>query len=130
MKFFERLVKDHITFTFSDTLDPLQIAYNPNKSTDNVISIPLNTALSHLDKRNTYIKTLFIDYSSAFNTIVTSKLIFTLSALSLQPAWYNWVLDFLTGHPQVVNVENSTSTLLILNTGVRAQSPPVLPVHS
>ena len=49
---------------------------------------------------------LFIDYSSAFNTIVPSK-----------PALCNWVLDFLMGHPQVVRVENNISTLLILNTG-------------
>jgi hypothetical protein len=29
----------------------------------------------------------------------------------------NWVLDFLTGRPQVVKVGNNTSTSLILNTG-------------
>jgi gmma-aminobutyric acid receptor subunit gamma/cGMP-dependent protein kinase 2 len=37
------------------------------------ISIELHTALSHLDKRNTYVRMLFIDYSSAFNTIVPSS---------------------------------------------------------
>ena len=44
--------------------------YCPNRSTDDAISIALHTALSHLDKRNTYVRMLFIDYSSAFNTIV------------------------------------------------------------
>ena len=29
----------------------------------------------------------------------------------------NWILDFLTGHPQVVSVGNNTSATLILNTG-------------
>ena len=38
----------------SETLDPLQFAYRPNKSTDDAISMALNTAFSHLDKRNTY----------------------------------------------------------------------------
>jgi hypothetical protein len=42
---------------------------------------------------------LFIDYSSAFNTIVPSKLIMELGALGLNPALCNWVLEFLTGHP-------------------------------
>ena len=60
---------------------------------------------------------LFIDCSSAFNTIVPSKLIIKLEALGLNPALCNWVLDFLTGHPQVVKVGNSLSTSLILNTG-------------
>ena len=55
---------------------------------------------------------LFIDYSSAFNTIVHSKLV-----IKLDPTLCNWVLDFLTGRPQVVRVGNNISTLLILNTG-------------
>ena len=57
----------------------------------------LHTALSHLDKRITYVRMLFIDYSSAFNTIVPSKLTIKLEALGLNPALCNWVLDFLTG---------------------------------
>jgi hypothetical protein len=60
---------------------------------------------------------LFIDYSSAFNTIVHSKLITKLEALGLNPALYNWVLDFLTGRHQVVKVGNNISTWLTLNTG-------------
>ena len=60
---------------------------------------------------------LLMDYSSAFNTIVPSKLIVKLRALGLNPALCNWVLDFLTDHPQVVKVRNNTSTSLILNTG-------------
>ena len=61
---------------------------------------------------------LFIDYSSAFNTIVPSKLIIKLEALGLNPALCNWVLDFLKGRPQVVRVGNNISIPLILNTGV------------
>ena len=83
MKCFERLVKDHITSNLPNTLDPLQFAYRPNRSTDDAITIALHTALSHLDKRNTYVRMLFIDYSSAFNTIVPSKFIIKLGALGL-----------------------------------------------
>ena len=60
---------------------------------------------------------LFIDYSSAFNTMVPSKLIIKLEALGLNPALCDWILDFLTGHPQVERVGNNTSATLILNTG-------------
>jgi hypothetical protein len=60
---------------------------------------------------------LFIDCSSAFNNIVPSKLITKLGALDLNPTLCNWVLDFLTGRPQVVKVDNNTSTTLIVNTG-------------
>ena len=60
---------------------------------------------------------LFIDYSSAFNTTVPSKLVIKLETLGLDPALCNWILDFLTGRPQVVKVGNNRSTPQILNTG-------------
>ena len=80
-----------------------------------------------------YVRILFIDYSSAFNTIVPSKLITKFRVLGLKPSLCNWVLDFLTGRPQVVEVGNNTSAKLILNTEgptrVCAQPPLILPVH-
>jgi hypothetical protein len=100
MKCFERLVMAHINTIIPETLEPLQFAYHPNSSTDDAISIALHTALSHLDKMNTYVRILLIDYSSAFNTSLC-----------------NWILDFLTGRPQVVKVGNNTSAMMILNTG-------------
>ena len=42
---------------------------------------------------------LFIDYSSAFNTIVPSTLVIKLETLGLDPAMCNWVLDLLTACP-------------------------------
>ena len=59
MKCFEKLVMAHINNIIPETLDPLQFAYHPNRSTDNAISIALHTSLSHLDKRNTYVRILF-----------------------------------------------------------------------
>ena len=52
---------------------------------------------------------LFIDYSSAFytvafNTIVPTKLIIKLRILGLNTSLCNWILDFLTGCPQVVRL--------------------------
>ena len=72
MKCFERLVMAHINTINTEPLDPLQFAYRPNRSTNDTISITLHTALSHLDKMNTNVRMLFIDYSSAFNTLLFS----------------------------------------------------------
>ena len=58
------------------------------------MAITLHTALSHLDKRKTYVRMMYIDYSSVFNTIVPSKLIIKLGDLGLNPALCNWVVDF------------------------------------
>ena len=90
---FERLVMAHIT------LHPLQFAYRPNRSTGDAISIALHTALSHLDKWNTYVRMLITDYSSAVNTILPTKLITKLRILGLNISLCNWILDILTGRP-------------------------------
>uniref|UniRef100_A0A8C7SLE3 RHD domain-containing protein n=1 Tax=Oncorhynchus mykiss TaxID=8022 RepID=A0A8C7SLE3_ONCMY len=58
-------------------------------------SIPFHTALTHLNKRNTYVEMLFIHYSSAFNTIVPSKLITKLRTLGLSTFLCSWILDSL-----------------------------------
>ena len=100
MKCFERLVMDHINTIIPDTLDPLQFAYRLNRSTDDAVSIALHTALSHLDKRNTYLRMLFIDYSSEFDTIVPSKLITKLGTLGQNTSLCNWILDFLMDAPR------------------------------
>jgi hypothetical protein len=89
MKCFERLVITHINTIIPETLDPLQFAYRPNRSTDDAISFAVHTALSHLDKRKTYVRMLFIDYSSAFNTMVPSKLINKLRTLGLNTSLCN-----------------------------------------
>jgi hypothetical protein len=83
MKCFERLVMTYISIIIPETLDPLQFVYRPNRSTDDAISIALHTALSHLDERKTYVRMLFIDYSSVFNTIVPTKLITKLRILGV-----------------------------------------------
>jgi hypothetical protein len=101
VKYFERLVMAHINNIIPETLDLLQFAYRPNRSTDDAISIALHTTLSHLNKRNTYVRMLFIDYNSAFNTIVPSKLIPKLRILGLNTSLCNWILDFLTAAPKV-----------------------------
>ena len=87
----------------------------------------IRTALSHLDERNTYVRMLFIDYSSIFNTIVPSKLITKFVALGLNQALCNWVLDIVTGRPQVVTPPPLPCSTNGGPTSVRAQPPPVLP---
>jgi hypothetical protein len=53
-----------------------------------------------MDKMNTYVRMLFIDYSSVFNTKVHSKLITMLRTLGLNISLCNWILDFLTAAPR------------------------------
>ncbi len=99
------------------SLDPLQFAYCSNRSTDNAIALTLHTALSQLENKNTYVRMWFVDYSSAFKTIVPVTLIAELQTLGLNRSLCRWILDFLTGRSQVVRMGNNTSSPLVLNTG-------------
>ncbi len=118
MKVFERLLKKHICSSIPATLDPLQFAYRPNRSTDDAISQVLHSSLTHIDSKNgNYVRLLFIDYSSAFNTIVPNKLADKLSDLGLNTSLCDWIQDFLTAIPQVVKVGQFTSNSITLNVG-------------
>ncbi len=118
MKVFERLLKNHICSSIPVTLDPLQFAYRPNRSTDDAISQVLHSSLTNIDSKNSnYVRLLFIDYSSAFNTIVPIKLAVKLSDLCLNSSLCDWIQDFLTGRPQVVKMGQFTSNSITLNVG-------------
>lgn len=60
---------------------------------------------------------LFIDFSSAFNTIIPQQLSQKLLQLGLNTSLCNWLLDFLTGRPQAVWAGSNTSSTITLNTG-------------
>ena len=76
-------------------------------------------SLTHLDEgRGNYVRMLFIDYSSAFNTIIPSRMIQKIRSLGINTQICNWVLSLLTDRPQVVRVGGGLmSGPLILNTG-------------
>lgn len=88
-KCFERLVMYHIKSSLPNTLDPFQTAYLPNRSMDNAISSTLSLALTHLEQKDTYVRMLFIDFSSAFNTIIHQQLINSSDLLGLNSSLCN-----------------------------------------
>ena len=119
MKCFEKLVKDYICTSLPSSFDPHQFAYRPNRSRDDAIANLLHTSLSHLDKGSgNYVRILFIDFSSAFNTIIPAYLVSKMRSLGINTQLCHWVLSFLTDRPQVVRVGGGvTSNTLTLNTG-------------
>lgn len=117
MKCFERLVLKHIKTSLPSTLDPHQFAYRANRSTDDAITLALHTALNHLEHSGTYVRMLFVDYSSAFNTIIPHILTSKLSDLGLSTQMCHWITDFLTNRPQSVKLGPHKSSTLTLSTG-------------
>ena len=105
MKCLERLVMDHIRSNIDSNTDPQQYTYRRKRSTSDGVSSVIHTALTHLESRDSYLRLLFLDFSSAFNTIIPQTLANKLLLVGLTPSLCNWVLDFShiilnTGSPQ------------------------------
>lgn len=60
---------------------------------------------------------LFIDFSSAFNTIIPQQLVRKLLLLGLGTPTCNWILDFLKERAQSVRIGSRTSGSITLSTG-------------
>ncbi|KAK0148465.1 RNA-directed DNA polymerase from mobile element jockey [Merluccius polli] len=116
MKAFERLVLSYLKASTDHLMDPLQFGYRPNRSVDDAINIALHFILQHLDNRNTYARLLFVDYSSAFNTIIPDLLHSKLTHLNIHPLLCSWITDFLTNRTQYVRLGPQLSQPRTVNT--------------
>ncbi len=74
MKSLERLVLAYLKDITGPLLDPLQFAYRANRSVDDAVNMGLHYILEHLDKPGNYARILFVDFSSAINTIMPDLL--------------------------------------------------------
>lgn len=59
-----------------------------------------------------------INFSSAFDTVVPSKLVLKLRGQGRGNSTCKWLSDFLTGRPRAARIGNACSSTLALNTRV------------
>ena len=103
-KCFEKILLKHIKDTIPAGLDSLQFSYRENRSKEDAVPLALHTALTHLQHPNTYVRMLFVDFSSAFNTVLPDTLALKLHNLGLSTSLCLCIRDFLTDRPQVVRI--------------------------
>ena len=118
MKCFEKLVLNHIKASLPPSQDPHQFAYRTNRSTEDAITIATHTAMTHLENPHSYMRMLFIDFSSAFYKIIPNILIHKLLDLGLSFFTCAWVKDFLINQPQCVRLGPHNSSSITLSSGM------------
>ncbi len=116
-KSFERLVLAYLKASTGPLLDPLQFAYRANKSVDDAVNMELHFILQHLDRPGTYVRILFVDFSSAFNTIIPDTLQNKLTQLSVPTSVCQWITSFLTDRQQLVRLGKYSSSTRTISTG-------------
>ncbi len=114
MKSFERLVLAYLKASTGPLLYPLQFSYRPNRSVDDAVNMGLHFILQHLDRPGTYVRILFVDFSSAVNTINLQN---KLTLLSVPTSICQWIICFLTDRQQVVRLGKFSSSTRTISTG-------------
>ena len=118
MKSFERLVLSHLKDITVPLLDPLQFAYrSQNRSVVDAINMGLHYILQHLNSPGTCARILFMDFSSAFDTIITDILHSKLTQLTIPASNCQWITNFVTDRRQQVRLGKITSSTWLISMG-------------
>ena len=114
-KLFERLLLKFLKPYLTDTT---QFAYQQHRSTEDTLTHQIDIVTNHLDiNAKNHARCLFIDFSSAFNTISPTTPCNQLQDTSLNPAVLNLVYDFMTNRSQKVLTEQGLSSTLTTSVG-------------
>ena len=110
MKTFEKMVRTELLRKTECVLDPLQFAYRPHRGVEDATVTLFNSILSHLEGPGSHARLLFVDFSSAFNTIqphiLTNRL---LEQFDVSKNLAGWILNFLTCRTQRVRINGALS---------------------
>ena len=98
-------------------MDQHQYAYRENRPTEEAFTPALLTALTHLGKKGTYARLHFIDYSSAFNTIIPNQLLTKPLHLAVNNNLCKWIRHFLKDRPETASLGPHQPSSLSLSAG-------------
>ena len=77
----------------------------------------MNLVAKHLEKAHSYVRILFIDFSSAFNAIQPHILLKRMIDMNVRQELVLWISYFLTNSQQQVRVNGQLSKLISISTG-------------
>ena len=117
MKCLERVVLKLLLAEKGVSMDKNQFAYQSKRGVDDAILIYLQEVLKHLDQPKTSVRSIFIDFSSAFNTIKPSLLVQKLLNMHVNNNIVLWVLNYLCCRPQMVRMGDFKSDQCVISTG-------------
>ncbi len=117
MKCLEHIVKRYLSANLDPLRDQLQFAYSQGRSVQDAGSTLLHQTTQHLETQNTQVRILFIDFSSAFNTIQPHVLLSILLEMNVNSKLILWIYSYLSQRPQYTKIRNVKSDTVFTNTG-------------
>ena len=114
-KTFERVTKPLLTKCLTDDS---QFACREHRSTEDALTVLLDTVTEHLDANSkNYARCLFVDFTSAFNTISPTLLVDKLKSASIHNNMLNLIYSFLVNRKQWVATKEAKSLVKTSSTG-------------
>ena len=126
MKCFEKTILKQLLCEISPLLDPNQFAYHAERGVEDALLTLTNNIHEHLEQAKSLVKIVFIDFSSAFNTIQPHLMAQKSVHLRINPRIVSWIYDFLTNRCQQVKFKSCVSSLKALNTPQVCVLSPIL----
>ncbi|CAM1296400.1 Uncharacterised protein r2_g572 [Pycnogonum litorale] len=118
LKLFEYFLKDNLKHISNSVMNN-QFAYQECISTADAIGLLTGTCSKYLDATNSSVRILFLDYSSAFNTVCRQTIIDKIAANKTVPIWLQkLIFDYLSVRKHYVQVGKIKSKVLPCKTGV------------
>ena len=109
MKTLVRLLVCRMRLQVDGVLDPLQFSFQKDIRVEHAILYMLHRAYAYLDVPGSYVRIMFFDFSSAFNTIRPPILKDKLVGMGVDPSLTLWFMDYLTARPQYVRMGRCVS---------------------
>ncbi|KAG1682546.1 RNA-directed DNA polymerase from mobile element jockey [Nymphon striatum] len=119
LKLLEHYLKQFVNVLVSDQLDSNQFAYKEHRGTQDAIALLINQTQCFLDEKDTIVRILFLDFSSAFNTVSRQELLDIIKNRFLAPNWLiNILLSYLDERIQYVSFGKDKSKEVGCRAGV------------
>ena len=117
MKSLERLILPQLQREVSGLTDPLQFAYKQQRGTDDAVITLLHHTYAQLEKPKSFVRMVFVDFSSAFNTVQPHLIGQKLLRMNVNPHPILLILSFLSNRQQTVRFNGSYSSKKTVSTG-------------
>ena len=112
----EKIVFKRLRSETTDTTTPCSLPIIGRNTEDAILTL-LHKLYQHLDRPKTFTRVLFVDCSSAFNTIQPHLLIKKLQAMEVSQTVISWLSSYLTERPQKVRIDEALSNMLVTKMG-------------
>ena len=117
MKCFEKILLSNVSNVTRASFDPAQFAYRTNRSFEDAVIAFLQNIYEHLQFPKTFVRCVFIDFSSALNTIIPHKLVEYLLHLNVSPKFVRIIFNFLVNRSQWVKYNGVFSQVRSISKG-------------